>query len=44
MFIADYGHGHIGLGCSARTGRIAAQLLAGEVPEIDLAPFSPQRF
>lgn len=42
--IHAYGHGHIGLGCSARTGRIAAQLLAGEVPEIDLAPFSPQRF
>lgn len=39
-----YGHGHIGLGCSARTGRIAAQLLTGQVPEIDLAPFSPQRF
>lgn len=39
-----YGHGHIGLGCSARTGRIVAQLLAGKAPEIDLAPFSPQRF
>ncbi len=39
-----YGHGHIGLGCSARTGRIAAQLLTGQAPEIDLAPFSPQRF
>ena len=39
-----YGHGHIGLGCSARTGRIVAQLLAGQTPEIDLAPFSPQRF
>lgn len=39
-----YGHGHIGLGCSARTGRIVGQLLAGLTPEIDLAPFSPQRF
>lgn len=39
-----YGHGHIGLGCSARTGRIAAQLLAGQAPEIDLAPFNPRRF
>lgn len=39
-----FGHGHIGLGCSARTGRIVAQLLAGQAPEIDLAPFSPQRF
>lgn len=42
--IHAYGHGHIGLGCSARTGRIAAQLLAGLPAEIDLAPFSPQRF
>lgn len=42
--IHAYGHGHIGLGCSARTGRIAAQLLAGQAPEIDLTPFSPQRF
>ena len=42
--IHAYGHGHIGLGCSARTGRIVGQLLAGQPPEIDLAPFSPQRF
>ncbi len=42
--IHAYGHGHIGLGCSARTGRIVGQLLAGQAPEIDLAPFSPQRF
>lgn len=42
--IHAYGHGHIGLGCSARTGRIVAQLLAGQAPEIDLTPFSPQRF
>ncbi len=42
--IHAYGHGHIGLGCSARTGRIAAQLLTGQAPEIDLSPFSAQRF
>ncbi|HZG19004.1 MAG TPA: FAD-binding oxidoreductase [Herbaspirillum sp.] len=42
--IHAYGHGHIGLGCSARTGRIVAQLLTGQTPEIDLAPFSAQRF
>lgn len=39
-----YGHGHVGLGSSARTGRLVAQLLQGVQPEIDLAPFSPQRF
>ncbi len=39
-----FGHGHIGLGGSARTGRLVAQLLSDETPEIDLAPFDPKRF
>ncbi len=39
-----YGHGHVGLAGSARTGRLVAQLLAGKPTEIDLSPFSPQRF
>jgi D-amino-acid dehydrogenase len=39
-----YGHGHVGLASSARTGRVVAQLLAGTEPEIDLAAFSAQRF
>ena len=39
-----FGHGHIGLSASARTGRLVAQLLSGKVPEIDLAPFAPSRF
>jgi D-amino-acid dehydrogenase len=42
--IHAYGHGHIGLVSSARTGRIVAQLAAGLKPEIDLSPFSPTRF
>lgn len=42
--IHAYGHGHVGLGSSARTGRLVAQLLQGQEPEIELAPFSPQRF
>ncbi len=42
--IHAFGHGHIGLGSSARTGRLVAQLLTGQTPEIDLAPFSAQRF
>jgi len=42
--IHAYGHGHIGLVSSARTGRIVAQLAAGHTPEIDLSPFSPTRF
>jgi D-amino-acid dehydrogenase len=42
--IHAYGHGHVGLASSARTGRVVAQLLAGTEPEIDLTPFSAQRF
>lgn len=39
-----FGHGHIGLVGSARTGRLVAQLLSGKQPEIPLAPFAPTRF
>lgn len=39
-----YGHGHVGLAGSARTGRVVAQLLSGQEPEIDLTPFRAQRF
>ena len=42
--IHAYGHGHVGLVGSARTGRLVAQLATGTPPEISLAPFSPQRF
>jgi D-amino-acid dehydrogenase len=38
------GHGHVGLVGSARTGRLVAQMMAGESTEIDVAPFSPKRF
>jgi D-amino-acid dehydrogenase len=39
-----FGHGHVGLVGSARTGRLVAQLLSGREPEIPLAPFAPSRF
>ena len=42
--IHAYGHGHVGLVGSARTGRLVAQLAAGRPPEIDLTPFRPTRF
>ena len=42
--VLAFGHGHVGLCGSARTGRLAAQLLAGAAPEIPLAPFDPARF
>jgi D-amino-acid dehydrogenase len=39
-----FGHGHVGLVGSARTGRLVAQLLSGREAEIPLAPFAPTRF
>jgi D-amino-acid dehydrogenase len=39
-----FGHGHVGLAASARTGRVIAQLLSGEMPDMPLAPFAAQRF
>ncbi|WP_192182008.1 FAD-dependent oxidoreductase [Mesorhizobium amorphae] len=39
-----FGHGHLGLTQSAATGRLIRDLLLGQTPPIDLAPFSPQRF
>lgn len=39
-----FGHGHLGLTQSAGTARIVADLVAGAMPAIDLAPFSPARF
>jgi D-amino-acid dehydrogenase len=39
-----FGHGHIGMTCAAKTGLAVAELISGEVPHIDLTPFSPQRF
>jgi len=39
-----FGHGHIGLVGSARTGRLVAQLIAGRDTEIPVRPFDPRRF
>jgi D-amino-acid dehydrogenase len=42
--IYAFGHGHIGLVASARTGRLVAQLLSHKKLDIPLAPFAPSRF
>jgi D-amino-acid dehydrogenase len=42
--IHAYGHGHVGLVGSARSGRVVAQLLSGREPEIPTAPYDPRRF
>jgi D-amino-acid dehydrogenase len=39
-----FGHGHIGLVSSARTGRLVAQLIGGRDTEISVRPFDPRRY
>jgi D-amino-acid dehydrogenase len=39
-----FGHGHVGLVAGARTGRVVAQLLSGQAPEIPIEAFSARRF
>jgi D-amino-acid dehydrogenase len=39
-----FGHGHVGLTAAAMTGKIVADLVAGRLPPIDLAPYSAARF
>jgi D-amino-acid dehydrogenase len=38
------GHAMKGVALAPITGRLVAQLVAGEQPEIDLTPFDPARF
>ncbi|UWR35531.1 FAD-dependent oxidoreductase (plasmid) [Sulfitobacter sp. W027] len=42
--LCAFGHGHLGLTQSAGTAAIIADLMTGQDPGIDLAPFSPARF
>lgn len=42
--IHAFGHGHVGLVGSARTGRLVGQLLSEQEPEISLEPFEARRF
>ena len=39
-----FGHHHVGLTGGPRTGRLLAQLISGQRPNIDLAPYAPSRF
>ena len=38
------GHGMMGMGMSAGTGRVVADLMLGRAPPIDPAPYAPSRF
>ena len=42
--VLAFGHGHIGLASGAITGRLVADLISGNRPVIDPAPYSPERF
>ena len=39
-----FGHGHVGLTAAAPTGEIIADLVVGQEPFMDIAPFSADRF
>jgi len=39
-----FGHQHVGLTGSARTGQILASLIEGNIPNIDMTPYSVSRF
>ena len=41
---AAFGHSHYGLGMAPATGRMVADLVAGRTPNLDVAPYSPDRF
>ena len=38
------GHEGAGIGCSVGTGRLLAQMLSGQSPDLDMSPFDPSRF
>ena len=38
------GHGMMGMGMSAGTGQLLADLIAGRAPAVDPSPFAPSRF
>lgn len=39
-----FGHDHLGLTFGSITGKLIAELLAGQPPSVDLEPFRPDRF
>lgn len=42
--VVGFGHQHLGLTAGPKTGRLIADTLAGNTPNVDLAPYSPDRF
>jgi D-amino-acid dehydrogenase len=41
---ACFGHGHQGLTLGPSSGRLLAEMMSGEAPFVDPAPYRPERF
>ena len=39
-----FGHQHVGLTAGPKTGRLIAQLISDNSPNIDMSPYSPGRY
>lgn len=39
-----FGHQHVGLTAGPKTGRLIAQMIKGETPNIDMSPYAPERY
>jgi D-amino-acid dehydrogenase len=44
QIILAFGHQHVGMTLGGITGKLVAQIAGGETPQVDLAPFAPERF
>jgi D-amino-acid dehydrogenase len=42
--IFAFGHGHSGYNLGPATGRLVGEVAAGRTPNIDIAPYRPDRF
>lgn len=42
--VTAFGHGHLGLTAAPMTGQIVSQIAIGETPNIDISPYSVDRF
>lgn len=42
--VAAFGHQHVGLTTAAVTGALVCEMVQGERPELDMAPYDPGRF
>ena len=41
---AGFGHQHLGLTAGPKTGRLLAQIVTGQKPNLNMTPFDPSRY